>query len=746
MTRFHQLSVSEFELVSNESTYLFEQYNQIKQFIKANFPAEYHEILAKPEKDGSQLNWYSEAGGKIKIVDSFPPDVRAHLIAVYNARRHEIDNKCAVLARSDDFDQQLWAGILRSAFNPDHIQIFSNGSDIVLLWGIKTLNQKDYSVPFDQYKNFIVPVNPRLNSEINPDTSNIDLEHVNSDDLSPSPQEDVTSSDVPELTPEPEYEIQSVNEEPLTEPEDPIENDEAIIIDEVNTEEIHDELESNDENEKTIIPPLVPKPPRHWFYRFLDSFEIFFKRYWFFILPLLAIALFLLFQNLWNSDLDPSKNVADLNDEEVEKIYDEIMPKEPRMRTIPIDTSKFRDDDSSGSVIVAGLLNIAMVDNKDKFKRMSVELKNAFPSDEYKIVYYDDQTHRIQFNYPENVADSIKNSIRKKLSAYKLLLWDESVFRSSKTSRDPFWASPNKSWHLKAINTEKAWDISMGDTSVIVAIIDNGFDLNHPELKGKRIVKPYNVINKNTTVYGNNVIQHGTHVASLAIGIAGNASGASGIAPNCSFMPVQIGSESEFLSSTDIIDGVLYALNNGADVINMSLGKMFGPELKRKPPSELDKIIKESGKDEEQFWAELFALAEQKNTLLILAGGNENLLIGLDPMQRSPSTLKVVALDQNFRKATFSNYCKDCFGSPSFISAPGVAIYSAVPGNAYMPMDGTSMAAPIATGAIALMKSVNPRLKNKELLKVLFETAKPSTDRSIPPLLQIDKALLKIKL
>ena len=96
MTRFHQLSISEFELVSNESTYLFEQYNQIKQFIKANFPAEYHEILAKPEKDGSQLNWYSETGGKIKIIDSFPADVRAHLIAVYNARRHEIDNKCEV--------------------------------------------------------------------------------------------------------------------------------------------------------------------------------------------------------------------------------------------------------------------------------------------------------------------------------------------------------------------------------------------------------------------------------------------------------------------------------------------------------------------------------------------------------------------------------------------------------------------------------------------------------------------------
>jgi len=319
-------------------------------------------------------------------------------------------------------------------------------------------------------------------------------------------------------------------------------------------------------------------------------------------------------------------------------------------------------------------------------------------------------------------------------------------FDSSKVSKDPFWTSPDKSWHLKAINTDKAWDISMGDTSVMVAVIDDGFDLNHPELKGKNIVKPYNVLTKNSRVFGNGRVQHGTHVAALAIGSANNASGASGVAPNCSFMPIQIGGAAEFFSSTDIIDGVLYALNNGADVINMSLGKMFGPELQLKPPSELAKIINEYNKDEEQFWNELFALADQKNALIVLAGGNESLPIGLDPMQRSSATLKVVALDARLQKASFSNYCKDCFGKPCFISAPGAAVYSAVPGNAYMPMDGTSMAAPIVTGAVALMKSINPRIKNKVLLKVLYETAKPSTDRSVPPLLHIDKALLKIKL
>ena len=737
MTRFHQISVSEFELVSNQITYLFEQYSQINQFIKANFPVEYHEILARPEKDGSHLNWYSNIEGGLKSIDSHAPDVRSRILAIYNARRHQIDAKCSLLERSDDFDQQLWAGILRSAFNPDNILLFSNGSDIVLVWGIKTLNQKDYSVPFDQYKNFIVPVNPLLNSEINLGTPPLEEQTTNTPDnelVSPSLIESVehTESSAPEIhsfseTPEPEPEPEP---EIITESNTPIEEEvrpDEDLIEEVNT---------------PVIKELPTPKPRHWFYRSLDGVERFFKRYWFIILPLLAIAIFLLLQNNWNSEPDLT---ASISDEEVEKRYDEIMPDQPRVRTLPIDTTKFRDDDSSGSVIVAGLLNIAMVDNKEKFKRMAVELKAAFPSDEFKIVYYDDQTHRVQLNYPETSTDSIKTSIRKKLSAYKLLLWDESVFRSSKMSKDPFWTSPDKSWHLKAINTDKAWDISMGDTSVMVAVIDDGFDLNHPELKGKNIVKPYNVLTKNSRVFGNGRVQHGTHVAALAIGSANNASGASGVAPNCSFMPIQIGGAAEFFSSTDIIDGVLYALNNGADVINMSLGKMFGPELQSKPPSELAKIINEYNKDEEQFWNELFALADQKNALIVLAGGNESLPIGLDPMQRSSATLKVVALDARLQKASFSNYCKDCFGKPCFISAPGAAIYSAVPGNAYMPMDGTSMAAPIVTGAVALIKSINPRIKNKDILKILYESAKPTSNRAVPPFLQIDKAIQRTK-
>jgi subtilisin family serine protease len=285
----------------------------------------------------------------------------------------------------------------------------------------------------------------------------------------------------------------------------------------------------------------------------------------------------------------------------------------------------------------------------------------------------------------------------------------------------------------------------MGDTSVVVAVIDDGFDLKHKEFKGTHIVNRYNVEQDNTRVFSSAEIIHGTHVAGLALANANNNSGGSGVAPNCSFMPVQIGNGQPFFTMTDVVDGVLYALNNGADVINMSLGKAYGEELQGKSPSELEQIINSSGKDEEKFWKELFKLADKKNAFIVLAGGNEDLLIGLDPMQRSDEVLKVVAVDEQYRKAGFSNYCKNCMGKNTYVSAPGVNIFSTVPGNQFESMQGTSMAAPIVTGAIALMKSANPRLKNKEIFKILRQSSKTLPDRSCPPFLQVDIAVKKAK-
>jgi subtilisin family serine protease len=724
MKPFYTCSVNEFELVSNHINYMIEQHAQILQFMKANFSPEFHHLLAKPEKIGVSINWYTELSGEFKRVEAYPNDVRSNMLNIYNARKHEIEATCNRLAESDDFDRQLWADILKSAFNPDHLFLFSNGTDVLVVWGIKTFKQADYTVPFDSYKTAIVAPISEVEDQISEIPPEIPEEHVEEvspavetqntasslevDDPSDSTEETLLDSDEIE---EPNVETTAVLEEPI---EEPIKKEET----------------------KKPVPPISKK---HWFYSALDRFEIFAGRYWWIILILMILLLWFL--------LDRCNRPADtppLSKEDVEEIYDEIMPEIPRKRIMPIDTTQFREDDESGNVIVAGLVNIAMVDKKNAFKRMAVELKQEFPNEEYKIVYYDEETNRLQLNFPEDQAN-IKDQIRTKLPQYELLIWDESVFQSSKKSNDPFYSDVNKTWHMKAINLEGAWDITMGDTSVVVAVIDDGFDLKHKEFKGTHIVNRYNVEQDNTRVFSSAEIIHGTHVAGLALANANNNSGGSGVAPNCSFMPVQIGNGQPFFTMTDVVDGVLYALNHGADVINMSLGKAYGEELQGRSPSELEQIINSSGKDEEKFWKELFKLADKKNAFIVLAGGNEDLLIGLDPMQRSDEVLKVVAVDEQFRKAGFSNYCKNCMGKNTYVSAPGVNIFSTVPGNQFESMQGTSMAAPIVTGAIALMKSANPRLKNKEIFKILRQSSKTLPDRSCPPFLQVDIAVKKAK-
>ena len=695
---------------------MYEQFNQIQQFIKVNFPPEYHNLLAKPEKKGTSLDWFTPMDGEFKRIEDFPKENQAKLLQIYNARKHEIEAKCLYLGQSEDFDKQLWASILQSAFNPNHLFLFSNGTQILVVWGIKTNKQLDYTVPFDEYKSSIIVAHTAdaLNME---DT---DIEQpISEPTFTETPTEAPVFSTENEAAPQ--FSTASVEEEKIEVASEPIEPVQEVI--------------------PAAAPKTMPVKNKPVFYRMLDGFERVFKKFWWLIL-LLAIFLALFFFKTCNK-IEFVK-VSDLTEEEVNDHFAKITPDLPKHRSIPIDTAQFREDDETGRIIVGGLLNIAMVDKKEEFKRMAITLKQAFPEAGYEIVYFDDQTERIQLSYPEEVTATIKNDIRAKLSAYNLLLWDESVFYSSKRTNDPNTSVPEENWYLRAIHAPEAWDMTMGDTSVCIAVIDDGFDLTHAEFAGKRILNKYNSPLKNDAVTGGGTVVHGTHVAGLALANAENGIGGSGIAPNCSFMPVQIGGESEFFTMTDVVDGVLYALNKKADVINMSLGKHYGEAAKNLSLDEQKQIKANDDKDEEAFWKELFILAEKNNTLIILAGGNDNLLIGLDPMQRSEKVLKVVAVNERLKKASFSNFSEANSTSINYISAPGEHIFSTVPGNNYEFMDGTSMAAPIVTGCIALLKSAKPNMPNAEILKILHETAKPLSESNCPPLIQIDKALFKI--
>ena len=438
-----------------------------------------------------------------------------------------------------------------------------------------------------------------------------------------------------------------------------------------------------------------------------------------FLMLLLAILFWLIVFGLnTNSNTNELSNIQKI----VERVYidrpnaeeqywqQEYLP-EQTAQIITIDTSKIINDTLNKRRIVSNLVNIAIKNSDNSIAKFANELKKKYPSEEYKIVYIDSVVNRLQVQLPEKERVQFKTEVKSKLSPYKLLVWDETLFDYVKTFNDPKLKDNSANWYLKAININKAWQQTTGDKQIVIAVIDNGFDLNHPELKGKA-VKPYNVIDKSADV-SPSIENHGTHVASTIVAKGDNNQGLVGICPDCSFMPIKVEDQNGMMTNTYIIDAILYAIKNKADVINLSLGMQIPMGLNI-PLQQQKNYINSSAKDEEEFWDDLFRYASEKNVSCVLAAGNSNIMTGFDPFQRAKATIKVGAVNQNGQKASFSN-----FGSLTTIYAPGTNIYGAKPGNSYQILEGTSMAAPIVSGFIGLIKSKNKNSTNIEILKIL---------------------------
>lgn len=378
----------------------------------------------------------------------------------------------------------------------------------------------------------------------------------------------------------------------------------------------------------------------------------------------------------------------------------------------PIDEDYINIDSTNNRSIISNRVNIALKENDKNILEFASDFKNTYPSTDYEIIYLDTVVNRLQVKLPEKERMAFKSEVKSKMKDYKLLVWDETLFNvSNYATNDPLLDKKEYRWYLDEINISNVWSQTMGDKSVTIAVIDNGFDLNHPELKGKG-EKAYNVTTKDADVTPSSK-NHGTHVAATAVGNGNNDSGLLGICPKCSLMPIKIEDNKGYITSSYIIDGILYAIKNGAGVINLSLGIEIPLEV-RIPEKMQKQIIREGHKDEEAFWKELFRYASKKNVICVLAAGNSHLLTGLDPFARSEQTIKVGAINEVGNITKFSN-----FGNLNTLYAPGVDIMSAKPNNSYEFLDGTSMASPIVAGFIGLIKSVNKEGDNKSIFDIL---------------------------
>ncbi len=274
-------------------------------------------------------------------------------------------------------------------------------------------------------------------------------------------------------------------------------------------------------------------------------------------------------------------------------------------------------------------------------------------------------------------------------------------------SRQLFWEpldEPDyelqKEW-VDQVNLPGAWNLSTGTDSIVVAIIDSGVSPTHPDLVGK-LVDGYDAVGNDDDWADNN--GHGTHVAGIIAASGSNGEGTVGAAMDVKIMPVRVLDNSNFISTASIAAGITWAVDHGADVINLSLGAQS--------PSEIEQAA--------------VRYAYDNNIPVLAAAGNFASRISYPASY--PETISVGALDSNGNKASFSSVVSEVD-----IAAPGVLIYSPhwaedvgdgwtnVLNN--QPVSGTSFAVAIASGVAALMRSINGDLGPEDVRQLFTSTA-----------------------
>ena len=382
--------------------------------------------------------------------------------------------------------------------------------------------------------------------------------------------------------------------------------------------------------------------------------------------------------------------------------------------------------------IIANRLNLYFEDENVDLQAFADAFKELYPDNDYQIIGCDDHVKMMQIQIPEAERNSIREKLPVQLDEFKFFVVDESLFVGYGHKNQ---ASSLSGWHLKAVHAREAWNITRGNKEVVVAVVDDGVDYTHP-MFANRITKAYNVFTQdNRLSMGEG---HGTHVAGLAVGSTDYLDqGVAGIAPDCLLMPVQV-FDNEFCTFSSVTSGIMYAMHEGADVINISIGMSF-EGLNQLPIDQQRALSDILCTNEEKVWKKIIGIANKKNCILVFAVGNDQILATVPPENRIGSSVNVAAVGPDLRAAQFSN-----FGEGATISAPGVAIASAYPKQAFQIFDGTSMAAPIVTGTVALLRSIDDDITVREVISVLQGTGR-NTDRILPPMVQVDRALLAVK-
>jgi subtilisin family serine protease len=302
----------------------------------------------------------------------------------------------------------------------------------------------------------------------------------------------------------------------------------------------------------------------------------------------------------------------------------------------------------------------------------------------------------------------------------------------------------NVQWSFEKTMAESGWDIETGDSNITIAIIDTGVSYDHEDLSSNMLGdcrdgcpegtgfdfvdidfendwepdgyfliegEDYFDVDNGMSDYGG----HGTHCAGISSGVTNNEIGIAGVCHGCKIMPVKAGfainstyGEESYFEYDDIVNSIIYAVDNGADVISMSFGAYYDSTVVR----------------------DAINYAHENGVILVAAAGNED-WDRLSFPASYDNVISVASTDATEGKSFFSNY-----GYSIDVAAPGSSILSTVPYeglisdlSGYKRISGTSMSAPFVAGLAGLILSKDPKLNNEEVRKILKSTTDfPNSD------------------
>ncbi len=246
---------------------------------------------------------------------------------------------------------------------------------------------------------------------------------------------------------------------------------------------------------------------------------------------------------------------------------------------------------------------------------------------------------------------------------------------------------------LRVAGFPAAWDVTQGSSRVVVAVIDTGVDGRHQDLRGA-LVPGYDFVNSDANPLDDH--GHGTAVAGVIAARAGNRVGGAGICWRCSIMPVKVLDASGSGDDTLIAAGIVWATDHGAKVINLSLG---GPGAS----AELTSAI---------------GYATGKGAIVVAAAGNSGTTTQFYPAA-DPRAVSVAATTVADQRYSWSN-----FGSWVSVAAPGCNVAPVLSGG-YGNFCGTSSAAPLVSGLIALELSAQPSATPQQMEQALISAVRP---------------------